>query len=161
MTFNPKVVYDGSDATLTRAFYAELCSRGSLGKVAMNLFRAQKTSDRAKVYRGGIRGKGSYRSMAYDRKSYSMDELCAILATEAESLKIVYGWKQDPNVVFGENPSYVFYCEIPQGQVSFHSPTRGKGPDYAGEWDGTHLSAERILAFCEAVLAERPESKTA
>jgi len=39
---------------------------------------------------------------------------------------------------------WVVYFELPQGQVSFHSPTRGSGPDYPGEWDGTHTSQDRI-----------------
>ena len=62
-------VYQGSDGELTRRYYTELENRvGILGLVAVNLFRAQNCSSRAKVYRGGVRGRGSYKSMAYEKK---------------------------------------------------------------------------------------------
>jgi hypothetical protein len=64
-----------------------------------------------------------------------------------------YGWKQDTSTVFEDRPSWVLYVDLPQGQVSFHSPTRGLGPDYAGEFCGMHVSADRICKFCMAVLA--------
>jgi hypothetical protein len=95
-------VYAGSDGELTKQYYRELESRGPIGVAAMNLFRAQKCSARAKVYRGGIRGKGSYRAMAYERKSWSMGLLCQALAKYGTQLAIVYGWKEDPTVPFDE-----------------------------------------------------------
>lgn len=146
-------VYEGSDGKVTSTYYDDLCMRGPIGRVAMNLFRASKCSARAKVYRGGIRGQGSYKSMAYDRKAYSMQELCKILESTAKDLGINYGWKQDLATVFGGDPSWVLYIDIPeQGQCSFHSPTRGKGPPYSGDYDGTKKSTERILAFCDGVM---------
>lgn len=144
-------VYGTSDGSLTRAFYAELEKRGAAGLVAMNLFRAQKCSSRAKVYRGGVRGKGSYRGMAYERKQWSLDNLVKILSEQAQSLGIRWGWKIDHNIVFGCEPSWVLYVDLPQGQVSFHAPVRGGGPDYKGEWDREHKSAERIVMYAEAV----------
>lgn len=60
-------VFNGSEGAITRAYYAALEQRGAAGIVAVNLFRAQKCSTRAKKYRGGIRGVGSYRGMAYDK----------------------------------------------------------------------------------------------
>lgn len=68
---NAADVYAGSDGELTKRYYSELETKGPIGLVAMNLFRAQKCSARAKVYRGGVRGRGSYKSMAYERKSWS------------------------------------------------------------------------------------------
>lgn len=60
--------YNGSDADATRALYAELLHVcGPAGAVSCNLLRAQKTSARAKVYRGGDKG-GSYRSQSYSTK---------------------------------------------------------------------------------------------
>lgn len=141
-------VYVGSDGELTKRYYAELEKHGALGRVAVNLFRAQKCSARAKEYRGGIRGVGSYKGMAYDRKNWAMQQLCDVLVLNAGELGIAFGWKRDPGC-----PGYeqVLYVDLPEGQVSFHSRVRYAGPDYPGEWDGRHLSAEHILAFCDRV----------
>lgn len=95
----------------------------------MNLFRASKCSERAKVYRG--RG---YRGAAYDRKKWSMDNLCTALTEHADAMGIVWGWKSDPAMSADDPFRFVLYVEIPTGQVSFHGP-RGVGPDYAGDWD--------------------------
>lgn len=142
-------VYQGSDGELTKRYYAELEQRGAAGVVAMNLFRVQKCSARAKVYRGGICGRGSFRSMAYDRKGWSLEQLCQILAKHGEALGIRYGWKRDPATLLMGAPAWVLYVDLPQGQVSFHAPSRGEGPDYPGEWDRSKASEERILEFCE------------
>lgn len=149
-------IFRGSDGQATKQFYAELSSRGILGAIAVDLFRAQKCSDRAKVYRGGIRGVGSFRRMAYDRKSWSMKNLAERLDKTANQTRIAFGWKRDPRVLFGERASWVLYVDLPQGQVSFHSQERFAGPDYPGEWDGSRASLERIIAFCEAILNPAP-----
>lgn len=114
----------------------------------MNLFRAQKCSSRAKKYRGGIRGIGSFRSIAYDRKGWSIEELCKALAA-APNLGISFGWKKDPLMPGAE---WVLYVDLPEGQVSFHSVQRYLGPDYPGDWDKQHKSEERIIAFCDRCL---------
>lgn len=126
-------VYEGNDGEATKALYARLGNHGPAGTVAINLFRAHKCSTRAKVYRGGVRGKGSYKSMAYDRKQWSMKNLCEALSDHAETLGIVWGWGVDV-----EQPTHpnVLYVELPTGQVSFHAGVRGEGPTYPGEWDG-------------------------
>ncbi len=151
---NAKEVYDGSDGALTTRYYAALQERGPVGVIAMNLFRASKCSARAKVYRGGIKGKGRYKDMAYDRKDWSIKNLCCALAEHGEGLGIVWGWKQDPAQAYH---NWVLYVEIESGQVSFHTSARGTGPDYAGEWDKQPLSAERIIAFCDSVFSQEPE----
>jgi len=150
-------VYSGSDAELTKAYYRSLESRGPLGVVAMNLMRAQKASARAKVYRGGIRGVGSFKRLAYEKKQWSLDQLADALYKLP--VEIPYGWKQDPTVLFDGEASWVLYVDLPQGQVSFHSPTRGKGPHYPGEWDGQHKSEERILAFCDETYGRADEKQ--
>src|ERR1051326_1718916 len=81
-------IYAGSDGAATRAYYPQLETRGSIGAIAMNLFRAQKCSSRAKVYRGGIRGKASYKSMAYDKKAWSMQQLCVMLGVHGANCGI-------------------------------------------------------------------------
>ncbi|OGF05223.1 MAG: hypothetical protein A2W00_04560 [Candidatus Eisenbacteria bacterium RBG_16_71_46] len=147
--YSAQEVYDGSDGDLTLRFYAELTQHGLLGKIAVCLFRAQKCSARAKVYRGGIRGKGSYRSMAYDRKGWSLSILCLFLCEHGAELGIRFGWGRDDSQPLN---SWVLYVDLPQGQVSFHSPTRMQGPDYPGVWDGQQASEERIIAFAQTVL---------
>jgi hypothetical protein len=142
-------VYAGSDGAETRAFYAELETLGAIGLVAMNLFRAQKCSSRAKVYRGGIRGKGSYRSMAYDRKGWSLKQLCEILQAHSSEVGIAFGWGRDESEHLN---SWVLYVDLPCGQVSFHSPERYEGSDYQGQWDGKRASEQRIIQFCQSVL---------
>jgi hypothetical protein len=134
-------VYEGSDGRLTVAYYRRLQALGPMGVVAMNLFRAHKTSARAKVYRG--RG---YRAASYDTKNYSIEQLVAALAKVPE---LSWGWAYDAAAVHFE---HVLYVDLPQGQASFHCGTRLAGPAYAREWDGLRLSKERILAFCDNLL---------
>src|SRR6266852_517402 len=116
---NALEVYAGSDGELTKRYFALLMRSGPVGEIAVNLFRAQKSSARAKKYRGGIRGKGSFRSMAYDRKGWSISELCKVLAAHPEC-GVSFGWKKDPKSEF-VGPEWVLYVELPEGQVSFHS----------------------------------------
>lgn len=146
---NATEVYQGSDGELTKAYYRKLVECGPSGVVAMNLFRAQKCSTRAKRYRGGVKGRGSYRDMAYEKKQWSMSLLVEALMATPGVDGIRFGWKRDEAAQYG--PEWVLYVDLPQGQVSFHSPARGDGPDYPGDWDRQHQSAERILAFCDSV----------
>jgi hypothetical protein len=150
-----QAIYDGSDGEATKALYARLAAHAELGLVATNLFRAQKSSARAKVYRGGVRGQGSYRSMAYGRKNWAMTNLCTVLADHATELGMVYGWQRDAHT---EGYAWVLYVELPTGQVSFHAPTRGAGPDFPGTWDGVRgASADRIVRWCQAILNDGVE----
>ena len=141
-------VYEASDGCLTVAFYRRLCAIGPLGTIAMNLMRAQKTSTRAKKYRGT-----KYRSASYDVKNYSLDQLCAAL--EKDSCGLIWGWGSDSNTL---GFPWVLYVELPNiGQVSFHAPSRGIGPNYSSSWDNVKgASEERILMFCDKVFTEVP-----
>jgi hypothetical protein len=156
-------VFNDSDAEKTKALYERLTAFGPIGIVGVNLFRAQKASTRAKVYRGGNRN-GSYRRQAYDRKQWSLGQLCAVLKEHASALGIRYGWKVDPAQ---DDIPWVLYIDLPLKnaagelelrQVSFHSPSRGVGPDYAGEWDGIpDQSTTRIVRFiAEQILSTVP-----
>jgi hypothetical protein len=139
-------VYDGSDGDATMALYADLAQFGALGNIAINLFRAQKNSSRAKVYRG--RG---YRDAAYDRKQWAMDNLVTSLFASAPDLSMRWGWGTDPTQSVH---NAVLYVDLPTGQVSFHTGLRGIGPDYPGEWDGrVGQSPDRIIRFVVRVLA--------
>lgn len=142
--------YHGSDGDKTKALYDELRARGANGIVAMNLFRACKNSFRAKKYRGGIPGRGSYRGMAYERKQWAIGLLCEALTAHSQNLGIPWGWGLDRNQ---EVHAHVLYVDLPAGQVSFHTGQRGAGPDYPHEWDGVRGAApDRICAYCADVL---------
>jgi hypothetical protein len=144
-------VYKGSDAALTKRYYALLALSGAIGDIAINLFRAQKASARAKVYRGG-----GYRGMAYDKKNWAIEQLCKALLTHPET-GITFGWKLDPKMVaLHEAAKWVLYVDLPDGQVSFHNVKRYAGQDYPGEWDGKlNVSGQRIINFCNRVTGAR------
>lgn len=146
-------IYEGSDGKATQALYDHLGTFGPVGIVAVNLFRASKCSARAKVYRG--RG---YRDAAYGRKEWSIKNLCQTLKENAEPLGIGYGWKIDPKQ---DLHKWVFYVDIPTGQVSFHTDRRGDGPDYAGDWDGAlGLSAQRIVVWTQRIIGQAVPTET-
>jgi hypothetical protein len=136
-------VFLQNDGEVTKAYYAELNALGPAGQIAVALFRCQKRSTAAKRYRGG-----RFRRAAYDVKNWSLGELCRLLIAHAAALGITFGWKKDPDQPFYP---WVLYIELPQGQVSFHSPDRGAGPEFRCVWDGLKASQDRILEFCDAV----------
>lgn len=140
------LIYEGSDGDKTRALYARLQQAGGAGCLAVDVFRATKASARAKVYRGG-----GFKGKAYERKQWSMNNLCDGLTLHARLEGIRWGWKADPAQEFYP---WVLYVELPTGQVSFHSPTRGIGPDYEGEWDGVRdVAPVRIAKWIARLLA--------
>jgi hypothetical protein len=154
----PLEIYNASDAEATKALYARLEQYGPIGLVGLNLFRAQKASARAKVYRGGIPGRGSYRRLAYERKQWSLENLCQVLADHAAELGLRWGWKEDPMQPY--NP-WVLYVDLPAGQVSFHSPARGLGPDYPADWDRVpDASPFRIIRWVDQLLTLSPPAPT-
>jgi len=135
-------VYEGSNGDATKALYADLEKLGPAGIVAVNVFRASKTSGRAKVYRGS-----RYKGAAYDTKQWSIDNLVKALTEHGDLLRVCWGWKQDPRQEFHK---WVFYCDLPgmRGQISFHTSSRGDGPDYPGEWDGVRdVGPQRICRW--------------
>lgn len=136
-------VFAGSDAEKTRELYAKLEALGPSGVLAANLLRAQKCSTRAKDYRR--RHKGD----AYGRKQWSIGNACAVLEVNP-SLLVAWGWREDAQF---EHFPWVVYFDLPTGQVSFHSPTRGNGPEYPHEWDGVRdASSGRVVRFAESLL---------
>lgn len=137
-------VFKQNDGEVTKAYYAEMNALGPLAQIAVCLFRAQKRSSRAKDYR--------FRRAAYDVKAWSLQELCRMLNIHGGSTGIVWGWKEDPNVLFGDEPSQCLYVDLPGiGQCSFHNPIRLGGPEYLGEWSGVHNSDSVIIRFCDHV----------
>lgn len=145
-------VYQGSNGDATKALYAALEEKGAMGIIAMNLFRATKCSERAKEYRGA-----RYRGAAYDRKQWSIDNLCAALEANAATTAMSWGWGID-----SEQPvhSHVLYIDLPTGQVSFHSGARGSGPDYPGSWDGIReRGVDRICRWIARLFKSEPASE--
>lgn len=144
-TISVRSAYYGSDGQVTVALMDKLLACGDDGVLAVLLFKAQKASTRAKKYRGGD-GRKSYRSMAYDRKNKTLMDLAAFLdETGGES----WGWGRD-----WKTPgfSWVLYVDLPTGQCSFHSATRGPGRDYDGRWEPRKASELVVIEYCELVM---------
>jgi len=142
-------IYTGSDGDATSAMYMKLHARGTLGFIAANLFRAVKSSERAKIYRA--RG---YKTSAYERKQWSLANLARALQDHAEEFDITWGWSHDDRQA---KHNRVLYVDLPEGQVSFHTDHREVGPNYAGEWDGKRgMGAQRVCALAVRVLALPP-----
>ena len=145
-------VYYGSNGGATRSLLAKLSKIKPVGRIAAQLFRAQKASSKAKEYRGGIRRSdgeyNSYRDLAYEVKETALKKLCAELSGDSCGLK--WGWSEDLKQPIN---SFVLYVELSHGQVSFHSPERFEGPDYERGWDGMRGSETRIIEFCQSILA--------
>jgi hypothetical protein len=145
-------VYEGSDGNATKNLYNELEALGTLGVIAVNVFRAHKTSGAAKRYRG--RGN---RDAAYDRKRWSLGNLASALVVHAEHHGLTWGWKEDPEQIYHR---WVIYVDLPTGQVSYHTTLRGDGPDYAGEWDGIRMAGpDRICRFVAHLLSAAPATQ--
>lgn len=150
-------VYLGSNGAATQRLYGQLQELGPAGIVAMNLFRACKCSERAKVYRGG-NGQGSYRAQAYERKQWSIDNLARVLTKYAEELSVPWGWGLDQAQAFH---AWVIYVELSTGQVSFHTQARGLGPDYAKPWDKVHGHGPKRICEWAATLLQQTEKESA
>lgn len=146
-------VYSASDGEATRRLYARLEQLGPKGAIAVNLFRACKCSERAKLYRKGP----GHKTAAYERKDWSIKNLAGILEAHGANLGIAFGWGVDEAMkISGDPHHHVIYVEIPgHGQVSFHNGMRYGGPDYAGKWDGARKTApERICRWIAELFAE-------
>lgn len=143
-------IYSGSDGEATRALYEELQERfGPVGYLAVALFRAQKTSTKAKGYR-----RGAHRHESYERKAWSISQAAELLESHGDDLKFQWGWAVDNKA---EHYRWVFYVELPTGQVSFHMRARGRGPAYIFPWDGVKSEAAvRICRWIDSLYTGRP-----
>jgi hypothetical protein len=143
-------IYEGSNGDATTALYKRLEALGAPGTVAMNLFRAQKASERAKRYR-----RRAHSQQAYDKKAWSMGLLCRCLAENADRLAVIWGWGRDEKAVGFEN---VLYVDLPTGQASFHTDHRLEGPDHPTGWCGRGISVGVIIAYTVRVLDQQREA---
>lgn len=149
-------VYRGSDGQATQTMYGRIALRcGDRGQVAINLFRACKTSERAKRYRGR-----RYKDASYNTKNWAIANLCTHLARHGQALGIGWGWAIDVAAVKRDDPfQHVLYVDIPTGQVSFHGRERGAGPDYLRDWDGKNgVAADRICRWVAKLFEEEGAS---
>jgi hypothetical protein len=151
MIDSAREVFYGSNGVRTTSYMRELEKQGHVGKVAAELFRAQKASTRGKYYRGGVRGGPSYRQLAYENTKNALRRLCELLQADSRGLR--WGWGRK----WAGYLQDVLYVDLPQGQVSFHSGLRFAGPDYPGRWDPTHPSSRCVIEFCDQVSGYTPE----
>jgi hypothetical protein len=144
-----RAAYEGSNGGDTRRLLDRFRNAGPIGVIAAALFKAKKSNERARTYRGGInRSAGhfdSFSDLSYDSKRESIRDLCEQLMVEPCGM--TWGWKEG----HGTFLRFVFYIDLPQGQVCFQVDDRFEGPDYSGQWDGKWLNQCRILDFCEEV----------
>jgi len=141
-------VFRLNHATTTRAYLKLLEGKGQIGRIGACLFRVQKRSSSAKVYRG------DYVDFAYIDKGQWLECLCKML--QDDSCGLCWGWQRDEEQLLAK---WVLYVDLPNGQVSFHSLSRFGGPDYPRDWDGTHLSEWRITDFCDSLIGNTKASK--
>ena len=141
-------IYQGSNGEATKTLYAELGLLGPPGIIGMNLFRACKCSERAKLYRHH-----KYKGAAYDRKDWSIENLAKALR---EDVLFRSGWGVDTRLLERGDPHHhVLYVDIPTGQVSFHNGNRYEGGEYPGEWDGMPgQGPDRICRWVARLLEE-------
>ncbi len=149
-------IYNGSDGEATRRLYQRLCGIGPAGMIGMNLFRASKTSARAKLYRGG-NGRGSYKSQAYDTKQWSIGQLCDALRTNP-GVNLEWGWGTDDSMDNTDPHRHVLYIDLPTGQVSFHTPAPFQGPQYQKPWDGVKQMGPTRICRWVATLFDEPDT---
>lgn len=118
---------------------------------------AQRASDRAKSRAAtGTHWDdfyGSHGNYIASRDAIRSDYLDKDIALRAArplltAAGITWGWGSDTGSYAA---THVLYVDLPTGQISFHQPARGDGPDYEGTWDGVRDVAE---ARIEAAIAE-------
>ena len=141
-------IYQGSNGEATKMLYRDLEAFGPMGTIALNLFRASKCSERAKMYRVG----GGFKTAAYDRKDWSIRNLAHELWRPFDH-DLTWGWAVDEALRDRGDPHHhILYIELPTGQVSFHVGQRYDGPDFDGKWDGVRdVQAERVCRFVAEV----------
>jgi len=97
--------------------------------------------------RANYRRSREAREKDYLKKALALDEACKL----AQQAGIQFGWSRESD---DSHVPWVVYFDLPTGQVGFHSNSRGKGPDYPGEWDGVSgVSAERIQSAIRKALS--------
>lgn len=140
----------------------KILSASAYGRLLLALRRCQVASDQAKsraanntryseygdrsTYRWvNYRASRNARQRDYEAKRKAIDEACQAAAENG----VVFGWAPSGSL----HVPWIVYFELPSGQVSFHSDTRGEGPDYGGSWDGVKdVGAARIQEAINGLL---------
>lgn len=140
--------FDNSNGNATAKYMRELEACGVDGYLARLLFKACKTSYRAKRYRGRHADGKRFSKLAYENKNQALSDICTLLIhLEAEA----WGWGIDHHQPVYPN---VLYVDLPNGQVSFHNVHRLAGPDYPCKWDRKNMTVARVLEYCDNVIKE-------
>lgn len=140
------LIFHGSSGDATSALYRRLEACGPAGVLAVNLFRACKTSGRAKQYR-----RRGHKHESYGRKEWSLGNAARILLDHAKTFGLTWGWGVDEKQTYHR---HVLYVDLPTGQVSFHMAARGVGPDHPTGWDGVKdMAPSRVCTYAAQVLA--------
>src|SRR5262245_29901403 len=96
-----------------------LGSHGPIGLIALAAFRAQRAK--------WISDLPHARSAAAKRRRNAIDRLSVVLSEYAESAEIAWGWKLCEHA---HKSPHVICIDLPTGQISFRTYSRGAGPDY-------------------------------
>ena len=88
------------------------------------------------------------RDADYMEKERHLRDACSL----AKGAGICFGYQESDT---SEVAPYVIYFELKTGQVSFHTADYGSCPAYHGQWDGQHISRERIMAAIAEVIDGR------
>jgi hypothetical protein len=128
--------------------------------------KAQAASDRAKThaaanvhYLDWSGSEASYRASRakvaadYAEKERALRAICAL----APAAGVVFGWGGDPE---SHAARWVLYVDLPAGQVSWHTRSRGTGPTYKGRWDGVRDAAAGRIAEQQRELSQGAASAT-
>lgn len=141
-------VFELNHPEKTKEFYAKISESGGIGFIAVALYRVQKYSMMAKTF--PYRGKKGKRFISYAKKNYRIESLVETLIKYPDA-GVTFGWGIDNKK---SKNKWVLYVDLPNGQVSFHTPIgRLAGPDYAAGWCGVIGASERrIFELCDKLL---------
>jgi hypothetical protein len=134
---------DGPVAELLRSLRAAQAASDEAKEMAANgiHFRDYAEMDQSDYARSNYYRSRQARASRYRQKSSLIAQACEL----APAAGIVFGWQAD-------RLNFAVYFDLPTGQVSFHCPCRGAGPDYEGQWDGiTSASSDRIESAIAAL----------
>ncbi len=133
------------EVEITSGVYQALQAHGTLGYVALNLFRASQCNLDVKQTTGRRLSRE-----AYERKIWSISLLAETLKQHADKLHLQWGWSVDE-----AEPRFkhILFVELPTGQVSFNTDKRSLGPKLKANLDGQKgQSGVRICEFVTQIL---------
>jgi hypothetical protein len=142
------------DSPATKRLYAQLEQQDPIGTIAINLMRAQKASERAKVERGGAPGRGSYRLMAYKKTVVDGQPLQGAHRAQ-RCLRPHWGCGEDPKQEYHRQVLYGCFRKMRE------RPSRD-GKQASGRVDcGSDFEIAKVVAIAalEAIIKYAEESE--